>query len=512
MSSPAEQFPSDPDDPRDTPHAGAGAGAGGGSGGADAGAHEQARRRRLSLQEQAQATLARKVAKAAKAHRGIAKATAKRARALEELRAWSSEPVTAQLLNPDYASAGPTGAGPELADADASQRKVPAWEDQEIARRTVTTEIACALHLAERTAENLIGEAMLFAGPMVATLTAMRRGQISYRHGQVLMEQLSFLPVEEAQQFEATLLPLAKELTPGRLAVKARRLRERAHPDTLTPRVARAVQERGVWWEGRDDGMATLTWYGTAEQTLAAQARLTRIVAAAADSENNDPNLPAEQRRTISQLCADAMADLLLTGISPTGTGTGITGTVLITVPVLTALGTGTEPGFLDGYGPVPAHTAREIAAGAPSFSRLLTHPETGAVLSVGRDRYSVPADLRRWLRLRDGSCRFPGCARPATRSDIDHIRAWQHGGPTDHDNLAHLCAAHHRLKHRTLWAVDTEPNGVLRWTSPGGHTHRTHPETTLGPPPALPPKPEPPTPSARVATTDEGHDGQPPF
>jgi hypothetical protein len=484
MSSPAEQFPTDPDDPGHDARSAA-------AGGPDAGAHAQAHRRRLSLQEQAQATLAGKVARAAKSHRKIAKATARRARDLAELQRWSSDPVTAKLLNPDYAlndSALDGARGPVLTDADASPRKIAAWEDQEVARRTVVSEVACSLRLAERTAENLIGESSMFAGPMTATLTAMSRGDISYRHGQVLMEQLSFLPLDDAAELEALLLPEAKDLTVGKLRVKARRLRERRHPETLTSRATAAVAERGVWWEGRPDGMGTLTWDGTAQQTQAAYDRLTRIAETTQTQERQDASIPEEQRRTINQICADAMADLVLDGVTPAGTGGGIQGSVMVTVPVLTAMGTSDEPGFLEGYGPIPADAAREIAAGAPSFTRLLTHPETGTVLSVGKEQYKVPADLRRWLRLRDGTCRFPGCTRPAARSDIDHTTAWENGGPTDYDNLAHLCGPHHRLKHQTLWSVVQEPGGVLVWTSPAGATHRTYPETTLGPPPTLPP------------------------
>jgi hypothetical protein len=58
------------------------------------------------------------------------------------------------------------------------------------------------------------------------------------------------------------------------------------------------------------------------------------------------------------------------------------------------------------------------------------TNPESGVVLSVGSDQYRVPADLRRWLRLRDGTCRFPGCNRPAFRSDIDHTTSWDTTAP----------------------------------------------------------------------------------
>ena len=324
------------------------------------------------------------------------------------------------------------------------------------------------------------------------------------------MEQLSFLPLEEVAELEAQLLPVAKDLTVGKLAGRARRLRDRAHPETITQRATAAVAERGVWWEGRPDGMGTLTWYGTAQQTQAAHDRLTSIAQATQAREQQNEDIPEDRRRTISQIRADAVGDLLLDGVTPTGTGGGIRGSVMVTVPVLTAMGTSDAPGFLEGYGPIPADAAREIAAGAPSWTRLLTNPETGVVLSVGSEHYRVPADLRRWLRLRDGTCRFPGCTRPASRSDIDHTRPWEDGGPTDYDNLAHLCRAHHRLKHQSLWAVKQEPGGVLVWTSPAGLIHRTHPETALGPPVTQAPQPE--TPPAPATPRPSDLPAHPPF
>jgi hypothetical protein len=517
MSSLPEQFPSDPDERSGDQSSGlndadmgaeTGAEAGRSSGpstGTPDGAREQGHRRRRSLQEQAQATLAKKVRKAARAHREIARATAKRARALDDLRQWSADPVNAKLLNPDYAAEA--AAGPVLTDAAASRRKVAAWEDQEVARRTVISEVACSLRLAERTAESLVGEASMFAGPMKATLQAMSTGAISYRHAQVLMDQLSFLPLEEVAVFEARLLPIARDVTVGKLKVRARRMRERAHPETITSRARAAVADRAVWWEGRPDGMGTLTWYGTAQQTQAAHDRLTSIAGTAHRAEQQDDSIPEDQQRTLGQITADAISDLLLDGVTPTGTGGGIRGSVMITVPVLTAMGTSDAPGFLEGYGPIPADAAREIAGGAPSWNRLLTHPETGAVLSVGQDQYTVPAAMRRELRLRDGTCRFPGCNRPAARSDLDHTQAWEDGGHTALDNLAHLCAPHHRLKHQTLWAVRQEPGGVLVWTSPAGAIHRTHPETYLGPPVTQAVEDPPPT-KAKRADSDQ----PPPF
>ncbi|WP_370448921.1 HNH endonuclease signature motif containing protein [Cryobacterium sp. TMT2-15-1] len=164
---------------------------------------------------------------------------------------------------------------------------------------------------------------------------------------------------------------------------------------------------------------------------------------------------PGEER-TLTQLTADVFADIILDGVTPSGLGTGIRGavTVTVTVPVLTLMGLSEEPGFLEGYGPIDPDTARQLAAGAPSFTRILVHPETGAVLSVGRDRYTVPEDLKRFLRVRDKTCRFPGCNRSAAHCDLDHSLDWQFDGLTAHDNLAHLCLACHALKSETGWQV----------------------------------------------------------
>lgn len=143
---------------------------------------------------------------------------------------------------------------------------------------------------------------------------------------------------------------------------------------------------------------------------------------------------------------------------------------------MLTLLAYGDEPADLDGYGPIDPQTARELAAHAPSFRRILTHPETGAHLSYGRDSYRVPADLAAYLRVRDGTCRFPGCSRRAAGTDVDHTVDWDFGGATEHTNLAHLCRKHHRLKHLTRWRVQQGPRGELRWTSPAGREHVSTP------------------------------------
>ena len=150
---------------------------------------------------------------------------------------------------------------------------------------------------------------------------------------------------------------------------------------------------------------------------------------------------------------------------------------------MLTLLGMSEQPGDLDGYGPIDPDTARELASRCPSCVRILTHPETGAVLSIGQDRYKVPAALRKMLQVRDGTCRFPGCSRSTVHSDIDHTTDWANGGGTDHNNLAHLCPADHALKHEAGWQATQTPDGTgtITWTTPTGHQYVTEAETTIG-------------------------------
>ncbi|NOJ61331.1 DUF222 domain-containing protein [Arthrobacter sp. 260] len=154
----------------------------------------------------------------------------------------------------------------------------------------------------------------------------------------------------------------------------------------------------------------------------------------------------------------------------------GVQPVVFVTVPVLTLLG-GNEPAELEGFGPIDPDTARNLAAHAKGFTRILTHPETGTVLSVGRDRYKVPKDLRKTVLVRDKTCRHPGCNRPGPVCDLDHTIPWHHGGTTSYDNLAALCRKHHLLKTAGYWHYQQPHPGTLTATSLTGKTYTTQPQ-----------------------------------
>ncbi len=373
----------------------------------------------------------------------------------------------------------------------------PRWSQEVAGHRVLITELASALRISERAAETLVAESQALVHDLPATQDALRRGKIGYRHAQVLIDHTATLPPAGAATVEEAVLPKAEQLTVPKLDRAARELRERLHPESIEERHTKSVADRRVETCPARDGMAWLNAFLPAPEVLGIENRLRDI----AEQLTGEPG----EERTRTQLIADAFTDLLLDGTTtaaatpPAGLagedgekpsrridapiGAGIRPRVLVTVPVLTLLGRSEDPGTLEGYGPIDAATARRIAARAPSFTRILTHPETGAVLSVGRDRYAVPKDLRTWLRVRDETCRFPGCNRNAGRADVDHVTDWQYGGGTDYGNLVHLCRSHHRVKHHTAWSSTSAGGGRVRWLSPSGHEYETQPATHIRPP-----------------------------
>ena len=375
----------------------------------------------------------------------------------------------------------------------------------ELAHRALVAEIAAAVHESEAVVTRDIDEAERLVRRLPLTLSALADGRIGERHARVLVEQSIGLgahpsdtdPSDAARRlgdFERELVPLAEGLNPPSTRRRARRVRERLLPESIDVRSRRAVAERRVVLENADDGMAWLHHYLPAVEAHAAFERLSRLARRVGRAERGG--------RSLAQMRSDVGRDLLVDGADGALAGRHgalagvdrIRPTVHITVPVLTLLGRSEEPAALDGYGPIDADTARRLAARAPSFTRILTHPETGVVLSVGRTSYAVPADLKRFVRLRDGRCRFPGCGRQARSCELDHTVAWTDGGETAHDNLAALCAGHHHLKHETAWRVSrvdragpgtSGPSGggrragrdALVWTSPTGREYVTEPE-----------------------------------
>jgi hypothetical protein len=363
-----------------------------------------------------------------------------------------------------------------------SREKAGSTPASDWVERSTRAEVACALRVTERQSATLLREAKVLCTDLPATMTALEAGEISYRHAASVVEDAEmFAPIHRAT-YETAVLAGRLDITAARFAHRCRRIREHLDPDTIQDRAERAVRSRSVTVQPARDGMGWLMVYGPIMQVELAHTLLTGT--AKDEQDAGDP-------RTENQLRFDALIDALLRAGRPYGLPDtadpskslrDVKVNVTVTVPVMSLLGQGAEPAVIDGYGPIPLDVAMTLAAGAVSWRRVLTHPVSGVRLRYDRATYRPPAALRAWLADRDGTCRFPCCDRPATVCDADHDHDWAHGGCTDHDNLAHLCRKHHRLKHHTRWWARFEQE-LLIWTSPTGGRYTTAPREDRAPP-----------------------------
>jgi hypothetical protein len=194
-------------------------------------------------------------------------------------------------------------------------------------------------------------------------------------------------------------------------------------------------------------------------------------------------------------------------------------------MPLSAWLGLDDAPGEAAGYGPADAGTCRDLAARAGPATRwcltltgadgravahaCASHPpgafgpgngpgdpggpairwaaglrskmqflESGTCSHARQSpNYRPPAALAHLVRVRQRTCSFPGCRRPARRTDLDHTLAYHQGGATCECNLSPLCRRHHQAKQAHGWHLTQDQPGVMTWRTPAGRTYKTQPD-----------------------------------
>lgn len=353
----------------------------------------------------------------------------------------------------------------------------------EFAERAAAADLAARLSLAESTVRSYGTVARTLRERLPLLWAWFAEGDLSTQNAREAASIVSEMPADLWAEFETRIMG-AITLAPSRFRARARAVREKLQAQTLTERHEAANAHRGVWTELDRDGMGWLHAHLSAEKLA--------MVGAALDGIAFGLSTESDEQRTMAQLRADVLSDLL-TGKSSActsgscsdcteGTCSACTRptvgvTVALTIPVLSLLGHSDEPALLEGVGPIDIETARRLCATVPSITRLLTEPVSGSILEMDPRQYRVPAALKRWLAIQQATCDFPGCGRRAAHCDLDHTRAWADGGTTTVDNLSHRCRKHHTMKHQTKWRVE-KPPGAQRavWTSPTGYSREADP------------------------------------
>lgn len=365
----------------------------------------------------------------------------------------------------------------------------------DMALRSVALELAAASRVSDRSMQRQINDAVELVEDYPTLLAARETGAITRQHVTLVVEAGAPLPPDVRAEFDRLATERCLTDSANRVRSSIMILAERMHPRTMPERHLEAREGRAVRIRPLSGGMSEVCAPVPTVIAIGIHDRLTQMARLVIDSRptpdaaEEEPDVDGHtftgDTRTIDQIRADLFSQLLLAGspvVDPlAGDGTGPLGAirakVQVVIPALTLVGSTTDtagPADLVGHSPIDPETARQLAAGATWWERLVTHPVSGAVLAA--DGYARPAALNRWLRARDQHCRTLGCRIPAINCEVDHNDDYAKGGKTEHGNLCHLCQRHHSMKQFTAWRIRQLDGGILQFTSPTGRIYTDHP------------------------------------
>jgi hypothetical protein len=387
----------------------------------------------------------------------------------------------------------------DLAWAGQVRAVVAAWNRVSAQERQFAgDEVALALGVSPTTGAGFVHEA-LAACELPGLMEAVEAGCLTSRHVRAVLRELGAVDLTVEVRAAIVILMLARYRgeAPGELAALVRRLILTVDRAAAEARRRKADRRRQVRYFSAPDGQASVWATGPAAMIAAIRASL-------------DATLPLHtdegDERSTDERVFDLFVDLL------TGGATAGSWTAGVVVPFSTATGGELELAELPGFGPVLPSTAQELLGSCASVVQIAVD-EHGEVTAVGdpvpvteerevlamsehdapvtpprldpvavalrqmarapesRDlatpSYRIPRRLRRLVEARDRRCVFPGCHRPAAKTDLDHRIPWPRGR-TAADNLQCLCRHHHRAK-QAVFEVDLDDEGNTLWVTRGG-------------------------------------------
>jgi hypothetical protein len=267
---------------------------------------------------------------------------------------------------------------------------------------------------------------------------------------------------------DAEIAPQLERLGKRKTIDLVNKIAYRLDPHGYVARLEKAEKDRHVSVRPASGSMARLSALLPLPQAVAAYAALDRaarsIVGVGAEA------------RSRSQVMADELVRRL-TG-QATASEVSVEVNLIMTDQALFATGEcPEEPATIIGGGVIPAALARRIVADATGqaqvfLRRLYTNPTTGQLAAMDSHSRCFTANQRRFLLLRDQSCRTPWCDAPIRHAD--HVIAAEDGGATTIDNGQGLCEACNYTKTAPGWQqTDPTTNDIIT-TTPTGHTYRS--------------------------------------
>lgn len=386
------------------------------------------------------------------------------------------------------------------ADFDRSQR-----EEQLRAKvrsrergRGIADQIALARRISPAKASRELAFARALRDDLPATAELLAHGRINGSVAHAVHRETDHLDHLQRRAVDAEICAALPDVSPIRAGALAKAAALKIDPEGETARARAAAKKRSVWNRPGKDGMCRFGADLPAAMATAMAATLRR------DALGMVSDGSAEGR-TLQQVSADLLFERV-TGQCP-ASGPGVEVQIVMTAGQLfgqspeschrhhagAAFGMESEldgAAWLDGYGPIPAAIARAIAAGAPDLllpspdqldssqawvRRIFTDPTTGQLTGFDTKRRRFDATVRRFIQLRDRSCRIPFCDAPIR--DHDHVQRHTDDGPTSIDNGLGVCRRFNLVKEMPGWSTRV----IHGHGPPGSHPHTVEITTPTG-------------------------------
>jgi len=317
-------------------------------------------------------------------------------------------------------------------------------------------ELAVALHQPTRVVQCRLAAARRVRGRMMVTWEAFGAGRIDTHRISLIASAVDKLRRDNHAiiELDHRVASYAAVHTAAQLKGWLKRFVAKHLPDQAAAKAEKA--KRSVWLDHQDDGMSFLHAYIPTADAVLIDAMLTE----------NAKKLAADDR-TLDQKRADVFVAQFRAARD--GRSASSRAVIGITVPVSTLAGISNAPGeSFDGSFALPAELVRDLARQPGTlFHRIFTDP-LGRILDITELGRFPSNKLKIAIDIRDGTCRFPTCTRPATESDKDH-RVPHPRGPTSGGNLRGLCRRHHRMK---TYGVTEPTDHVMRDRAPSKLEH----------------------------------------
>ena len=331
--------------------------------------------------------------------------------------------------------------------------------------RGVAGQVGLARRVSPWQAQRYTGWATVLSTELPATFAALQAGQVTEWRAMLVARETIFLSRDHRGLVDAALAPQFESFGDRQLAAEARKLAYRLDPEGFVARTKAAEADRHVTLRPAPDAMTRFTALLPVAQGVACLHALQQ--AADTATAQGEPRGRGQ-----------VMADTLVERVTGQAAADDVPVEVNVVIPADTLFGDTDEPADVPGYGPIPADTARELVRRSSTawLRRLFTRPDTCELIGMESRRRLFPPGQRRFITLRDQTCRTPWCDAPIRH--IDHVVPDEDGGPTSVCNGQGLCEACNYAKEAPGWD-SRAPDGAHRDViirTPTGHEYRSRP------------------------------------